>query len=70
MRRVILVAVLLALTLDVEAKTTRSASAVREFKRQQPCPATGRKSGPCPGYVIDHVVPLCGGGADHPSNMQ
>ncbi len=23
-----------------------------------------------PGYVVDHVVPLCAGGADRPSNMQ
>jgi len=23
-----------------------------------------------PGYVVDHVVPLCAGGADAPSNMQ
>ena len=22
------------------------------------------------GYVVDHVVPLCAGGADAPSNMQ
>jgi hypothetical protein len=23
-----------------------------------------------PGYVVDHVKPVCAGGADHPSNMQ
>jgi len=23
-----------------------------------------------PGYVVDHIVPLCAGGADAPSNMQ
>jgi len=23
-----------------------------------------------PGYVIDHIIPLCAGGKDEPSNMQ
>lgn len=48
----------------------RSSTAVRQFKAQQPCPATGAPRGPCPGYIVDHVAPLCAGGADHPSNMQ
>jgi hypothetical protein len=50
--------------------TSRSSSAKAEFKREHPCPATGARSGPCGGYVIDHVVPLACGGADAPSNMQ
>lgn len=48
----------------------RSRAARAEFQRQQPCPANGARRGPCPGHVVDHVVPLCAGGADHPSNMQ
>src|SRR5258707_14984650 len=48
----------------------RSAKAKRAFRQAHPCPATGRTSGACPGYVIDHVVPLKRGGADAPSNMQ
>ena len=48
----------------------RSSQQRAEFKRQQPCPATGQLRGPCPGYIVDHVVPLCAGGPDHPSNMQ
>jgi hypothetical protein len=39
-----------------------------EFQRTHPCPATG-KSDPCPGYVIEYIVPLACGGADKPSNM-
>ena len=51
-------------------KIRRSASAKQEFERSNPCPATGRTSGTCSGYVIDHVKPLACGGADAPSNMQ
>jgi hypothetical protein len=35
-----------------------------------PCPATGEISGACPGYVIDHIIPLKRGGADELANMQ
>ena len=55
---------------DSHNKIARSSSARHEFQKQQPCPATGKTSGPCGGYVIDHVVPLKRGGADVPSNMQ
>ena len=53
-----------------EAKIKRSSLAKAEFKREQPCPSTGSPRGACPGYIIDHVIPLCAGGADAPSNMQ
>lgn len=53
-----------------DAKQTRSSAARAEFVKQHPCPATGKPRGPCPGYVVDHVVPLKRGGADRPSNMQ
>jgi hypothetical protein len=48
----------------------RSHEATDAFKRSKPCPSTGRTSGACPGYVIDHMKPLKRGGADKPSNMQ
>jgi|ERR1035437_7884680 hypothetical protein len=48
----------------------RSRSARESFKRAHPCPSTGKKSGACPGYTIDHIKPLKRGGADAPSNMQ
>jgi hypothetical protein len=50
--------------------TKRSEEAKESFERQSPCPATGKHSGSCPGYVVDHVRPLACGGADSPSNMQ
>jgi 5-methylcytosine-specific restriction endonuclease McrA len=51
-------------------RTPRSASAKAAFKRSQRCPSTGKAQGACPGYVIDHIVPLACGGQDAPFNMQ
>jgi hypothetical protein len=60
----------LALALCAANAAPRSAAAKAEFKRAHPCPATGAPSGPCPGWVIDHIKPLACGGPDLPSNMQ
>ncbi len=54
---------------DTKGRITRSATAKRAFQKAHPCPSTGKTTGACPGYVIDHVVPLKRGGADTPSNM-
>jgi len=51
-------------------RLARSTAARGAFQRAHPCPATGRQAGACPGYVVDHVVPLKRGGPDRPSNMQ
>jgi len=48
----------------------RSATERRAFHRSNPCPSTGKTTGKCPGYVVDHIMPLCVGGADKPVNMQ
>ena len=55
---------------DANGKIARSGKAKDDFKKQHPCPSTGRSSGACPGYVIDHKQALKHGGADAPSNMQ
>jgi hypothetical protein len=52
------------------ARTQRNPEVPRQFQRSHPCPSTGRTTGACPGYVRDHIVPLCKGGPDSPSNMQ
>lgn len=48
----------------------RSSAERAAFVREHPCPATGQRRGACPGYVVDHVEPLCAGGADSRRNMQ
>ncbi len=55
---------------DRDGRIKRSAAARRDFMRAHPCPSTGRRSGACPGYVVDHVTALACGGPDAPSNMQ
>jgi hypothetical protein len=54
---------------DLKGPIARNPAARREFQRERRCPATGRMTGACPGYVADNIVPLKRG-ADEPSNMQ
>lgn len=72
MKRILLAVVTAALLMgsDAFARTERSEAAKNDFKRTHPCPSTGERRGPCPGYIIDHIKALACGGADDPSNMQ
>jgi hypothetical protein len=69
-RRTILIGFAAFLAAPAWGRGRRSGYARAAFVRMHPCPATGAPSGPCPGYVVDHVEPLCAGGADAPANMQ
>lgn len=54
---------------DADAKTQRSDKVIRAFKRMWACPSTGKHTGPCPGWAIDHTIPLACGGRDAVFNM-
>ena len=55
---------------DANGKIHRDPAMKAAFRRNHPCPSTGRIRGACPGYEVDHVRPLACGGADDPANMQ
>jgi hypothetical protein len=55
---------------DSHGRIARSSTAKHQFQKSHPCPANGKTTGACPGYLIDHVVPLKRGGADASGNMQ
>lgn len=55
---------MIALLLVFALFAPRSHTAVEQFKK-----LTGYPHGR-PGFVVDHVIPLCAGGFDGPSNMQ
>ena len=55
---------------DTKGRIARDLTQKAKFERSHPCPSTGKRSGACPGYVIDHVRPLKRGGADRAENMQ
>ena len=67
--RLFVVALLVLAALAAEA-FPRSSVVLRDFQREQPCPSTGAPRGACPGFQIDHVQPLCAGGADAVENLQ
>lgn len=71
MRRLLATCLLaVAIAPVADARIPRSSAAVAEFKRQNPCPINSARCGPCPGYEVDHIEPLCAGGPDTPGNMQ
>ena len=55
---------------DASGNIKRSAAVLSAFQKLHPCPATGLGSGSCPGWAIDHVIPLVDCGCDAVSNLQ
>ncbi len=59
-----------AVSITAMGETIRDPAQVHAFRQLNACPGTGLVSGACPGWVVDHKIPLCAGGADSPENMQ
>lgn len=53
-----------------DGNTQRSDTVIAAFKRIWACPSNGSHAGACPGWAIDHIVPLDCGGIDAVWNMQ
>lgn len=55
---------------DASGSILRSQAVIAAFQKQHPCPSTGKTTGACRGWAINHVIPLACGGCDSVSNMQ
>ena len=55
---------------DPDGTIHRSTATINAFKRAHACPSTGLYAGACPGWAVDHVIPLVCGGCDAVGNMQ
>jgi len=49
---------------DANGDIKRSTKVLNAFKKIWACPSTGLHSGPCPGWAINHTIPLSCGGLD------
>ena len=48
----------------------RRADVLSAFRKRHACPVTSAATGACPGWAVDHVIPLACGGCDAVSNLQ
>jgi hypothetical protein len=57
---------------DADGRIKRDYRQRRAFIENHPCPVTGSTNyrEPCPGWHVDHVIPLACCGTDDPSNMK
>ena len=55
---------------NTRGEIIRRADVLTSFKKAHPCPVTGLSSGACPGWNMDHIIPLACGGCDAVSNLQ
>ena len=60
----VILCLLLSLLCPPQESPARDRSQVRAFLRAQGLTARPE------GYEVDHIIPLCAGGADRPENMQ
>jgi hypothetical protein len=53
-----------------DGRIKRNRAVLREFAAVFPCPSTLQPVASCPGWAIDHVIPLAAGGCDAAINLQ
>lgn len=54
---------------DADGSISRRADVLRAYRDLYPCPSTGKTRGACPGWNLDHTVPLACGGCDSVANL-
>ncbi len=54
---------------NADGSIKRSTAVLNAFKRIHPCPSTGLTTGACPGWALNHTIPLACGGCDSVSNL-
>ena len=54
---------------DATGAIVRSVATINAFRAIHPCPVTGKTTGACHGWAINHTIPLACGGCDAVSNM-
>lgn len=55
---------------NADGSIKRSTAVLNAFKRIHPCPVNGMTTGACPGWAIDHIIPLAACGCDSIPNLQ
>lgn len=55
---------------DNHGRIRRSRAVLHAFAREHACPSTGKPRLPCPGWRIDHIIPLKRCGPDTLPNLQ
>jgi hypothetical protein len=55
---------------DETGRIKRRADVLLAFRDLYPCPSTWKTRGACPGWNIDHIIPLACSGCDSVPNLQ
>lgn len=54
---------------NADGSIKRRADVLTAYRKIHPCPVTGLSVAACPGWQINHVIPLAKGGCDAVSNL-
>lgn len=58
-----------AIVRDATGNIKRSSAVLTAYKKIHPCPSTGLTTGACPGWALNHSIPLACGGCDAVYNL-